>query len=94
MQKHIPAILFTALATIAVTTACASPESRQQRLEEKMTERFTQADANGDGYLTPEEAESGMPFVSRHFEEIDEEKRGSVTLDDIRAYAAERAASR
>jgi hypothetical protein len=38
--------------------------------------------------LTLEEAQAGMPKVAANFDKIDTQKRGYVTLDQIKAAAA------
>ena len=53
-----------------------------------MQKRFAAADKNGDGRLTKEEAEVGMPYVYKHFDEIDKAKQGSITLAEIAALRA------
>lgn len=68
----------------------AADAGRQERMLQLMDERFAAADINGDGHLTAAEAQGKMPFVARHFEELDKEKHGSVTLDELRAYLADR----
>lgn len=61
----------------------------------RMQQRFAAADKNGDGRLSLQEAQAGMPFVAKHFAEIDRQKSGFVTLADIAAFArARRAAKR
>jgi hypothetical protein len=59
--------------------------SSDQRLQRLMA-RFHRADLNGDGQLTRDEAQKGMPRVYRHFSEIDSQHRGYVTLDQIASY--------
>ncbi len=61
-----------------------SPEERAARLEK----RFKEADKDGDGKLTLDEAKAGMPRVAEHFAEIDKDKKGYVTLDEIKAAMA------
>ncbi len=80
---------------VAINAHAGDDTSRQEKLNQKLTERFTESDSNGDGKLTAEEAKAGgMRFVARKFEEIDQAQRGSVTLDDIKDYLAARAAER
>ena len=50
--------------------------------------RFKSADKNGDGKLTLEEAKTGMPRVAQGFNSIDTEKKGYVTLDQLKAKAS------
>jgi Ca2+-binding EF-hand superfamily protein len=54
----------------------------------KLTEleaRFKVADKNADGKLTLQEAKDGMPRVADAFTHIDIDKKGYVTLEQIRA---------
>ena len=79
----------------AVATAALGqtpPDDRKQRAAADLQKRFAAADANGDGKLTREEANGKMPRVYEHFDEIDKNKRGCVTIDDIRAFMVERRA--
>jgi hypothetical protein len=46
-------------------------------------QRFTQANLAHDGHLTLQEAEGGYTSVARHFKEIDADKKGYVTEEDI-----------
>ena len=49
--------------------------------------RFKSADKNGDGKLTLEEAKTGMPRVAQGFNSIDTEKKGYITLDQLKVKA-------
>jgi Ca2+-binding EF-hand superfamily protein len=60
-----------------------TPEQRAQR----MAERFKAADTNHDGKLTLDEAKAGMPMVARNFDQIDAAHGGSVTMEQIAAFA-------
>ncbi len=83
------------LALIGATgLANADNTSRQERLIQKLTERFTTADVNADGLLTAAEAEGKMHFVHRHFNEIDSGQQGAVSLDQIKDYVARKAMAR
>lgn len=45
------------------------------------------ADRDGDGLISREEAEKGpVPFIRAHFDQIDREHRGAVSIDDVKAY--------
>ena len=63
-------------------------------MAEKMKERFAAADKNGDGKLTKDEAKAGMPFVYKHFDEIDKAHSGAITMADIAAFAREKRAAK
>ena len=56
--------------------------------DEMIERRFKAANKSGDGKLTKDEAEAGMPRVAKHFDEIDADHKGYVTLDQIKAAAA------
>lgn len=48
---------------------------------------FDIADRNHDGVLTKEEAEKGpVPFIRAHFDQIDKDKRGAVSKQDVANY--------
>lgn len=59
-----------------------------------LEERFKAANTTGDGHLTYAQAQAKMPRVAHSFEAIDKDRKGYVTLDDIRAHDAERRAAR
>ena len=74
--------------------ASAQSASRAERLHAKLSERFAAADQNRDGRLSKAEAEGGMPFVARNFDQIDQAGKGSLSQDEITAWIAARAAER
>ena len=78
----------------APATAGAPSDARIARLQGALQKRFAAADANHDGRLTRQEAEGHMPWVASHFEAIDTAHAGSVSLQDIEAYAAQQKARR
>jgi len=55
------------------------------RRAEFLEKRFKEANKAGDGKLTKAEAEAGFPRVAKHFDEIDKDHKGYVTLDQIKA---------
>ena len=67
-------------------TDVSNPPSQSSQRLQRLMARFHQADANGDGKLTREEAQKGMPRVYQHFSEIDTDSKGYVTLQQIAAY--------
>ena len=52
--------------------------------------RFAAADKNGDGRLTREECQAGMPRMYRGFDRIDSDKKGYITLEQIISFVASR----
>jgi Ca2+-binding EF-hand superfamily protein len=77
-----------ALAFVAfsgVSAAQTIDAATQAKLTELET-RFKAADKNADGKLTLQEARDGdMPRIADAFGHIDVEKKGYVTLDQIKA---------
>ena len=59
-----------------------------------LQERFEAANTTHDGHLTLEQAQAGMPSVAKNFDAIDKDKKGYVTLSDIRNYYAARRSAR
>jgi Ca2+-binding EF-hand superfamily protein len=77
----------------AAAGAAAQDAGRAQQAGAELQKRFAAADKNGDGRLTKDEAQAGMPMVYQHFDEIDKNKQGSISLADVAAFArAQRAA--
>ncbi len=63
------------------STAGAAATPRHHRMTWK--ERFAQANVAHDGHLTLQEASGGYLTIARHFKEIDADKKGYVTEEDI-----------
>ncbi len=74
----------------AAGSALAQDAGRGGGRAGELQKRFAAADKNGDGRLTKEEAQAGMPMVYKHFDEIDKTHSGSISLADIAAFAKER----
>ncbi|HXV10052.1 MAG TPA: hypothetical protein VD839_04545 [Burkholderiales bacterium] len=71
-----------------------NPEQCRAERQARFSERFKQADSDGDGSLSRAEAEKGMPRLARRFDVIDADKDGRVTRDEIEAARKARAAKR
>lgn len=82
MNTHFKAGFLVMTLLAAFNTAQA--ESFRDR---QIDERFAAADKNKDGKLTLDEARAGMPRVAENFDRIDTQKRGYVTLEQIKAAA-------
>ncbi len=81
---------FLVFGALAATMACFCGAQAQTAAQiAEMESRFAAADKDGDGKLTPEEAQAGMPRVSKNFARIDKGGKGFVTVDDIKAAMAE-----
>jgi len=79
---------------LGLGVAHAQQANRAQQFQAKLAERFGAADQDKDGWITRAEADAGMPFVARHFDQIDTQSKGRLSQDDIVAYIASRAAER
>lgn len=55
---------------------------------------FARADADGDGGLSLEEAERGMPRLAGKFGRIDRDGDGRLTLDELKAWLGLRKSAR
>ncbi|AQW29745.1 EF-hand domain-containing protein [Ralstonia syzygii subsp. celebesensis] len=56
------------------------------KMQARLDAKFKAADKNGDGALTQEEMQAGLPKLAKHFDEIDANHDGKVTEDEIRAF--------
>ena len=76
--------------------AATSGQSQAQPAETKgpMTLRklFARADKNGDGRVTKEEAKGVLPITYASFEQIDVDKRGSISFEQFMAFTNKRVA--
>jgi Ca2+-binding EF-hand superfamily protein len=86
------AALALLLLPAAAAFAQAAETDHMKNLLDHAKERFTAADTDHDGMLTKAEAQKGMPFVAKHFDDIDAAKAGKVSLADITKYMEERRA--
>jgi hypothetical protein len=80
-------------ATVAV--AQTTPDQSGAHRQHSFDERFNAANITHDGRLTQAQAEAGnMPEVARHFDSIDKQHKGYVTIDDLRAFRQQMRAAR
>jgi Ca2+-binding EF-hand superfamily protein len=82
----------SALAQDASTDSSKARGLNSPAMLQLVEQRFKAADKNQDGLLTKAEAEAGMPKLAKTFDRIDTEKKGSVTLEQIKAFIAKNAA--
>ena len=85
------ALALAAASAAVLAQAPAAPD--KQAMRARISARFSAADVDRDGKLTREEA-AKMPMVARNFDQIDKTGKGYVSLEDIQAFARERAAAR
>lgn len=58
-----------------------------------LAQRFAAANVTRNGRLTRQQAEAGMPLVAQNFDAIDIDRKGYVTLPEIRAFTARQRAA-
>jgi Ca2+-binding EF-hand superfamily protein len=58
--------------------------ARYGEMKEKMEARFKEADANGDGQISLDEAQSKMPRVAERFNTLDTDKNGLLSKDELK----------
>jgi hypothetical protein len=94
MRFVIPTLALSLLAAQAITQAQAAPPLASDQ-KTTLTQRFEAANTTHDGHLTKQQAQAAhMQTVSRHFDAIDKDHKGYVTVDDISAYTAAQRAQR
>jgi hypothetical protein len=92
-----------AIQALCVASTCAFAQTTPQmgsqnpqsmeRMAQQLQARFANANTTHDGKLTRAQAAAGMPRVAQHFDEIDTQKLGYVTLPQIAAFMQQRAAA-
>jgi len=84
-KRIISSALAVALVALSSVGAAQTIDPSMQAKLTELETRFKAADKNADGKLTLQEAKDGMPRIADAFGHIDIEKKGYVTLDQIRA---------
>lgn len=79
--------------TLALAAACtlsfaAGHAFADAKTDKDIEERFKAADKDHDGKLTLAEAKAGMPRIAKGFDKIDKDKKGFLTVEQIKAFAA------
>ena len=87
MNIRLALVSLVALMGISLSAVCVAQTMTATQASEikQAEERFAAADKNADGKLTLEEAKAGMPRIASSFSKIDVDKKGYVTLDQIKA---------
>ena len=84
MRFLIMLFLAAGLAVPAYAQAAGATHPKHQKMT--LEQRFDHANITHDGHLTLEQAKAGYKSVARHFAAIDQDKKGFVTEEDIKAY--------
>jgi hypothetical protein len=96
MKQLFAALLLSCAATVTFAQTAmpqgANPQ-RMERMVQQLQTRFDNANTTHDGRLTKDQAAAGMPMVAKHFDEIDTQKAGYITLPQIEAFVQERGAA-
>lgn len=82
----IAALSLLPLTGLAQSSSAEPPNGDQAAKREKFAERMKEADANGDHMLSKDEMSKGMPRMAAHFDEIDADHDGKVSVEELRAY--------
>ena len=70
---------------LGAQTWASSPQTLppEPKDDQEVVARFKAADLNGDGKITREEAEKGLPRVAMVWDKVDVDKRGYITLEQL-----------
>ena len=58
-------------------------EARRKAMHESIEARFLDADTDGDGMVTRQEATEKLPQIARHFNQVDTNEDGAITIDEL-----------
>ena len=83
MRRLLPLLALLSLPLPGLAQSSA-PQTTHHRMS--WEQRFEQANVTHDGHLTMEQARTGYPSLVRHFAAIDQDHKGYITEDDVRAY--------
>jgi hypothetical protein len=90
MMKQMIAVLILCIVSAgALAQSVPPPAVASAPMEHAMRQlelRFATANTTRDGKLTREQAAAGMPMVASHFDAIDTQRAGYVTLAQIEAF--------
>jgi EF hand len=93
MKCRLTATVLIVGATLAGGSALASAGEGAARGEraQKMHERIKAADKDNDGRISGAEADASLPRIAKRFGDIDANKDGFLTRDELRAWHRARA---
>ena len=83
-MKYVLSLTAAALASVAFL-AVAAPDGAGGHRHGAMVERLKQADTDGNGLISRDEAKA-LPRLAKHFDEIDANHDGQLSSDEMRAY--------
>ncbi|MGF6778461.1 EF-hand domain-containing protein [Paraburkholderia sp. GAS334] len=97
MKQMIAVLVLCIVSAGASAQSALPPESGRARVERPMQQvqtRFASANTTHDGKLTRDQAAAGMPMLAQHFDEIDTQHAGFVTLSQIEDFMRQKAMTR
>jgi len=97
MMKKMIAVLVLCIVSATASAQVALPlgePARGERATQQLRARFASANTTRDGKLTWDQAAAGMPMVAKHFDEIDTQRVGYVTLPQIEDLVKQKAMAR
>nr|WP_116341672.1 EF-hand domain-containing protein [Cupriavidus taiwanensis] len=97
MKKMIAVLILCIVSAGASAQGAGMPLAGGPRVEralQQLQARFASANTTRDGKLTREQAAAGMPMVASHFDQIDTQRAGYVTLPQIEAFMTQTLRSR
>lgn len=86
-------LLLAALLLPGLALAQPPSGSQPQGPKQSAAERFRQADKDGNGMLSSEEAKA-FPNLEKHFDKIDSNQDGQISKDEMRAFKKARKQAR
>lgn len=96
--KKMIALVVLCIVSAAASAQDAAPRAavgaRIERAMAQLETRFAAANTTHDGKLTRQQAALGMPMVAQHFDEIDTQQNGYVTVAQLEAFLRQRMAAR
>jgi hypothetical protein len=97
-MKKMIAMLVLCIVSAAASAQGMPPQgadsARVERAISQLQTRFASANTTHDGKLTRAQAQAGMPKVAQHFDEIDTQQQGYVTLAQIEDFMRQKMAAR
>jgi Ca2+-binding EF-hand superfamily protein len=84
-MKYVASLTAAALASVAVLAVAAPEGAGGPHHHGAGIERLKQADTNGDGNISREEAQA-LPRIAKHFDEIDTNRDNQLSPDELRAF--------
>lgn len=85
MTRFIP--LLTAIALVCVSTSAFAQGDRHAKAKQAMQERLQAADTDNDGYIDRAEADARLPRLAKNFDQLDADKDGRLSRDEMRQAA-------